>query len=305
MLAFYGRKGSPKAGLIQDVAIEAGHAVAEIPTWMGLTARWRVKCVSLAKAKEILAGCKRLEQETRKWECLQYQQRLASLHQPLGLSIAAAPFQPWIMRPMPGPAEMPSDPLEAERRGSGSNLSPPHCSTTSSVGKIPPPMRGPYPQTSEDEAASDAGPTDSSSHKKGRRSRGNRGSRSGKSSDSSHSAKSSTSSGGRWKKKDEFSSKIQIPEFGGKKGHLGDVTDAFRQWARCITYYRDYYEDSYLMPLVVSSPTGDASDVFDWILSLNHGDPQDLTTLLQMLREHYCGSLTFREQRNTIENLHQ
>ena len=56
------------------------------------------------------------------------------------------------------------------------------------------------------------------------------------------------------------------------------------------------------MPLVVSSLTGDASDVFDWILSLNHGEPQDLTTLLQMLREHYCGSLTFREQRNTIEN---
>ena len=62
---------------------------------------------------------------------------------------------------------------------------------------------------------------------------------------------------------------------------------------------------SYLMPLVVSSLTGDASDVFDWILSLNHGEPQDLTTLLQMLREHYCGSLTFREQRNTIENLRQ
>ena len=59
------------------------------------------------------------------------------------------------------------------------------------------------------------------------------------------------------------------------------------------------------MPLVVSSLTGDASDVFDWILSLNHGEPQDLTSLLQMLREHYCGSLTFREQRNTIENLRQ
>ena len=50
MLAFYGRKGSSKAGLIQEVAIEAGHAVTEIPTWMGLTARWRVKCVSLAEA---------------------------------------------------------------------------------------------------------------------------------------------------------------------------------------------------------------------------------------------------------------
>ena len=59
------------------------------------------------------------------------------------------------------------------------------------------------------------------------------------------------------------------------------------------------------MPLVVSSLTGDASDVFDWILSLNQGEPQDLTTLLQMLREHYCGSLTFREQRNAIENLRQ
>ena len=107
------------------------------------------------------------------------------------------------------------------------------------------------------------------------------------------------------KKKDGFSSKIQIPEFGGKKGHLGNVTDAFRQWARCITYYQDYYEDSYLMPLVGSSLTGDASDVFNWILSLNHGEPQDLMTLLQMLREHYCGSVTFREQRNTIKNLHQ
>ena len=59
------------------------------------------------------------------------------------------------------------------------------------------------------------------------------------------------------------------------------------------------------MPLVVSSLTGDASDVFDWILSLNPGNTQNLTTLLQMLREHYCGSLTFREQRNTIENLCQ
>ena len=59
------------------------------------------------------------------------------------------------------------------------------------------------------------------------------------------------------------------------------------------------------MPLVVSSLMGDASDVFDWIRGLNSGRTQDLTTLLQMSREHYCGSLTFREQRNTIENLRQ
>ena len=113
------------------------------------------------------------------------------------------------------------------------------------------------------------------------------------------------SSGGRHKKKDGFSSKIQIPEFGGKKGHTHDVAGTFRQWACCIMYYRDNYEDSYLMPLVVSSLMGDTSDVFNWIHGLNSGKTQDLTTLLQMLREHYCGSLTFREQRNTIENLCQ
>ena len=131
------------------------------------------------------------------------------------------------------------------------------------------------------------------------------GSRRSQNSQSSSDFDGTHSSGGRRKKKDGFLSKIQIPEFGGKKGHTHDVADTFWQWDRCIMYYHDYYEDSYLMPLVVSSLTRDASDVFDWILSLNPGNTQDLTTLLQMLREHYCGSLTFRKQRNTIENLHQ
>ena len=66
MLAFYGQKGSTRAGLIQDVAIQASQAVGELPTWMGYTARWRVRCVSLVEANEILAGCKRLEKENRR-----------------------------------------------------------------------------------------------------------------------------------------------------------------------------------------------------------------------------------------------
>ena len=305
MLAFYGQKGGSKAGLIQEVAIEAGHAVTEIPTWVSLTARWKVRCVSLPEANDILAGCKRLEKENRRWEHLYFQERLASLHQPSGLSATVAPFQPQATLPMPRLAEAASDPQEQEGSGPKAGFFPSHHSTTSSVGKVPSPTWGPYHQTSDDDATSEVGLVDPSSHKKGRRSQGNRGSRSGESSDGSHSTRSTMSSRGRRKKKDGFSSKIQIPEFGGKKGHSGDVTDAFRQWARCITYYRDYYEDSYLRPLVVSSLTGDASDVFDWILSLNHGKPQDLTTRLQMLREHYCGSLTFREQRNSIKNLHQ
>ena len=41
---------------------------------MGLTARWRVKCVSLAEAKDILAGCKRLEQENQRWEHQYFQE---------------------------------------------------------------------------------------------------------------------------------------------------------------------------------------------------------------------------------------
>ena len=59
------------------------------------------------------------------------------------------------------------------------------------------------------------------------------------------------------------------------------------------------------MPLVVSYLKGDASDVFDWTRSVTLGGSQDLSTLLQMLREHYCGSYTFREQRNMVENLRQ
>ena len=163
-------------------------------------------------------------------------------------------------------------------------------------------MRRAFPshrQSSDDDGVS----TDTSiSDKPPRRRHGSRRSQNSRSSSDSNGTHSSR---GRRKKKDRFSSKIQIPKFGGKKGHTHDVAGAFRQWARCITYYHDYYEDSYLMTLVVSSLTGDTSDVFDWILSLNPRNTQDLTTLLQMLREHYCGSLTFREQRNTIENLHQ
>ena len=83
------------------------------------------------------------------------------------------------------------------------------------------------------------------------------------------------------------------------------MADAFRQWARCITYYHEYYDDSYLMPLVVSSLTGDASDMFNWMCSVSPGGTQDLSTLLQMLREHYCGFFTFWEQRNIVENLCQ
>ena len=52
--------------------------------------------------------------------------------------------------------------------------------------------------------------------------RGNQGNQSGSDSNGT------PTPGGRWKIKDGFSSKIQIPEFWGKKGHPHDVADAFR-----------------------------------------------------------------------------
>ena len=63
MLAFYGKKMNPRAGLLLGQAVTASKAIANIPTWMGYFARWRVRCVSISEASEILAGCKRIEKE--------------------------------------------------------------------------------------------------------------------------------------------------------------------------------------------------------------------------------------------------
>ena len=64
MLAFYGKKTNPRAGLLIGQAVTASKVIANIPTWMGYFARWRVKCVSISEASEILVGCKRIEKET-------------------------------------------------------------------------------------------------------------------------------------------------------------------------------------------------------------------------------------------------
>ena len=42
MLAFYGKKTNPRAGLLLSQAVAASKAIVNIPTWMGYFARWRV-----------------------------------------------------------------------------------------------------------------------------------------------------------------------------------------------------------------------------------------------------------------------
>ena len=101
---------------------------------------------------------------------MRYQERLAFLHQPSHLLAAATPFQPQVPLPTPGLAGMSSSHLERQGSGPSAGFSLTHEPTTSPVGKLPPPARGPYPQTSDDDATSDVGLVDPSSHKKGRRS---------------------------------------------------------------------------------------------------------------------------------------
>ena len=78
MLAFYGKKTNPRAGLLHDQGVIASKAIADIPSWMGYFAKWRVRCVSVSEASEILAGCKRLEKENWRQAHWDLQHRLSS-----------------------------------------------------------------------------------------------------------------------------------------------------------------------------------------------------------------------------------
>ena len=42
MLAFYGKKTNPRAGLLHNQGVIASKAIADIPSWMGYPAKWRV-----------------------------------------------------------------------------------------------------------------------------------------------------------------------------------------------------------------------------------------------------------------------
>ena len=63
MLAFYGKKGAHKAGLILEVAVEASGAIHNLREWAGYPARWRSKVIRLSEANMTLAGCKQLKRE--------------------------------------------------------------------------------------------------------------------------------------------------------------------------------------------------------------------------------------------------
>ena len=302
MLAFYGKKGAHKAGLILEVAVEASQAIHNLREWAGYPAQWRSRVISLTKANVTLAWCKQLKRE-------RYRQAMLELREQRYYGLK--PFAP---EPSHKAASFfPSSGAETEftlenNEGPSSHHQP---------AKAPPSARHHRPPTAPTAyrhlQTTDTGETSTdeahqlrehlSQCTKRRRSWASRSSKASTTSEASTThqqsemGKSSTlvasSSTTERKKKEGFSSKITIPNFCGKEGHANEASNAFRAWARFITYYCDYYQDLYLMPLVVTSLKRDATDVFDWTRTLDPDNTQDLSTLLQMLREHYCGSLTF------------
>ena len=96
MLAFYGKKTNPRVSLLLDQAVTTSKAIANIPTWMGYFATWRVKCISISEASEILAGCKRIEKESLRRARWELQQWFSALQVDSTLSATAQPFQPQV-----------------------------------------------------------------------------------------------------------------------------------------------------------------------------------------------------------------
>ena len=156
--------------------------MSELPTWMEYTARWRVRCISLAEASEILAGCKRLEKENRRRERLHFQERLASMHQFTNLSATAVPFQLQAALPIPRLAGAARGLQEQERDGATTDFTPPHRIMGSPLNRLPSLARYQHLQTSDDgDLTTDGSTAEFTSHKKRQRSRGSKGSKSGKS----------------------------------------------------------------------------------------------------------------------------
>ena len=63
LVAFYGKKTKPGAGLSLKQGMEACCLVTEIPTWMGSLAKYTVHAISTTEAQELIQGLKCLEKE--------------------------------------------------------------------------------------------------------------------------------------------------------------------------------------------------------------------------------------------------
>ena len=263
--------------------------------------RSKLRVISLQQANNMIVGLKKLDKQDLKKAWMELHHWLSSWR--LGntgsnLSATAQPFIPLatssntVVRPL-GAASAPAQ--------------TPHLPPADPV------THAPY--TSEDKGAT----TEAATPKKKNHKRGSRGKQSKRGSQTetcdggSETTSLSSSTGvsdslvrGRHnKKKGGVNNKVHIPEFDGKTSNSEGVGKAFRRWSRSVSYYRDYYEDKYLMAQIIGALKGDAVDVFDF--ACHHGKTytKHPGLILEWMWHHYCGTLTFQEQRNTIENMRQ
>ena len=126
-IAFYGRKGSVRAGLMVEQSMEACKLISSIPVWMGYAAKIKARAISLQEANDMIVGLKRLDKEDLKKARMELHHRLSSWR--LGntgsnLSATAQPFVPLatssntavrplgaVNAPAPMPLPPPADPV--------------------------------------------------------------------------------------------------------------------------------------------------------------------------------------------------
>ena len=148
MLAFYGKKTNPRAGLLLGQAVAASKAIVNIPTWMGYFARWRVQCISISEASEILAGCKRIEKENLRRARWELQNQFSSMQLDYTLSATTRPFKPQTA-PQSSLADEVSQTYPVQHGLAGSSPTP-GCAADSPVGRPFPSHR----QSSDDDGVS-------------------------------------------------------------------------------------------------------------------------------------------------------
>ena len=257
-----------------------------------------VKAISLTEANEMILGHKQLEKESLRKACQEIVDRLSTwrLGQKGNLSTTTRPFVPLATSSTTTTA-VPS------RTVPPPPTAPPTVGNAEGVGPL---------YTSDDDGMTTDGGASRASSQRSRHRRGNRGGQRNRNrppsdgliSDSrSESSVSITSAQGGRKKKAGVNAKVNIPNFRGKTSNQDNTASAFRCWARNVAYYREYYEDEYIMSTVIASCKDEAAEVFD--MALDHNPGGDLGAIIRGMRHHYCGSLTFREQRNAVKNMRQ
>ena len=65
-IAFYGHKGSVRAGLMVEQSTEACKLISSIPVWMGYAAKIKARAISLQEVNDMIMGLKRLDKEDMK-----------------------------------------------------------------------------------------------------------------------------------------------------------------------------------------------------------------------------------------------